>query len=264
MIESIRAALAPSGLNLVGVASTAAWDATQPDARKTAALAPGARSIVVVANGGRALWSALLDDLRAHPEHLTATAHPVDAYARRQTDALAPLLAGARHRWFHAAAEADVHIDFRVLGQLAGIGADSRLGLLLHPEYGPWIGLRAACFVDAELAPTSAAPSACVGCAAPCAAACPGGAFPDGRWAVDPCVAFHAASPDCASRCFAREACPVGAAHRYTDAQYRYHYDRFGGRRALRDALGVHDDPHEGEGPHWGVWRARVDVTGAR
>ena len=262
MLNVFQAALSPAGLNLIGVASVADWDALQPEARRSAALCPEARSVVVVGNAGTALWDALVEDLRGEPRHLTEHVHPLDAFVRRRIDALAPLLAGHRHRWFFAAAEADVHIDFRVLAQLAGLGADSRLGLLLHPVYGPWIGLRAACFIDADLPASTPVPGSCEGCAAPCASACPGGAFAAGKWAVDPCAAFHQTSTACASSCDARAACPVGAEHRYGPLQYQYHYNRAVGRLALRDSLGIKDDSLMGVGPHWEVWRSKVDVKG--
>ena len=262
MLNSFQAALAPAGLNLVGVASVADWDASQPEARRSAALCEGARSVVVVGNGGTALWDALIEDLRGEPRHLTEEAHPVDAFVRRHVDAMAPLLAGYRHRWFFAAAEAEVHIDFRMLAQLAGLGADSKLGLLLHPVYGPWLGLRAACFIDEEMQVSSRVSGSCEGCAAPCASACPGAAFAEGKWAVDPCAAFHQTSTVCASSCDARAACPVGAEHRYEALQYQYHYNRAVGRHALRDFLNINADSLEGVGPHWGTWRAKVDVKG--
>jgi hypothetical protein len=34
----------------------------------------------------------------------------------------------------------------------------------------------------------------------------------------------------------------------------------------MREAVGVtkEQDPFEGDGPHWGTWRGRVDVKGSR
>lgn len=253
--------LAPSGLNLVGVASAEAWDAVAAPARRTEALLPGARSIVVIGNAGGALWDALVADLRAHPAHLAAEPHPLDAFVRR---ALARVTVDAPHRWFRAAADETVHVDFRQLARLAGLGDAGRLGLLMNAEHGPWIGLRAACFVAADLpvSPPRAAP--CEGCDAPCVSACPGSAFPGGRWSVDACAAFKQASPVCTDTCAARLACPVGSSFRYSAEQFRYHNDRPGGRPLLRAAAGVADadDAYEGEGPYWGTWRERVDVRG--
>lgn len=269
-LDTLTAALAPAGLNLFAVASAAAWDAVATPARTTAALLPGARSVVVFGSGGPALWDAMLADLRAHPQRLAEEEHPLDAFVRRALDAADaaldadPRSAGVPRRWFRAAADETVHVDFRLLASVAGLGTRSRLGLLMHPTYGPWLGLRAACFLAADLAPTAPhADSPCDTCAAPCVAACPGAAFPGGDWSVDACSAFNQASTDCRAGCHARVACPVGAEHRYGADELLYHYDRFAGRRRLRALVGLPDaaDRHEGVGPHWGGWRARVDVA---
>lgn len=263
--DAFRARLADAGLNLTGVASAAAWNAAMPPARQTGALLPGARAILVIGNGGSALWNAFLEDLRADPRRLTDEPHPLDAFVRRRVADADPLLGEARRRWFWATADADVHLDFRVLAHLAGLGAPSRLGLLLHPKWGVWMGLRAACLLDAELpfsTPSTAAP--CVGCPAPCRTACPAGALDDGAWNVEICTKFHAEDTRCERSCAARLACPIGQEHRYLPEHYAYHAHRESGRRWLRAHLGLDAgaDRHEGEGPYWGNWRARVDVKG--
>jgi epoxyqueuosine reductase len=250
-LSTIAAALTPAGLNLCGVADVARYDAAAAPSRRSEDVAPGARSIVVVASGGAALWEAFVADLRRHPEHLTEEQHPLDAFVRR-----AVLAASLPGRWFFAAAEAEVRLDFRVLGEIAGLGGRSRLGLLLHPTFGPWLGLRACAFLDESLSPAPvAAPDPCAGCPAPCVTACPGSAFTEGRWDVFRCSAFHAESERCATSCDARDACPVGAAHRYPADELLYHYDRRAGRARLREQLGISGDRYEGIGPFWTSWR---------
>ncbi|MDP2310754.1 MAG: hypothetical protein Q8P18_32350 [Pseudomonadota bacterium] len=264
--ERLAAALLPAGLNLWGVAGAAAWDAQMSPARRTDALSPGARSILVFGNGGGALWDAMLADLRRDPRGLTEEQHPIDAFVARAVAAADPVLGNARRRWFWASAEADLHIDFRLLAGMAGMGVQSRLGLLIHPAWGTWIGLRAACFVDAELPvspPASVDP--CEGCPAPCVSQCVGAAFVGGRWDVDACARFHREADPCERSCASRLACPVGADRRYSQEHYGYHAHRASGRAWLREHLGIPPgaDRYEGVGPHWGDWRARVDVKGA-
>lgn len=242
--------------------------------RRAENLLPGTTAIVVVANGGPTLWRSFLADLHEDPRRLVEEEHPFDAFVQRAVLGADASLGDLPRRWFWAAAQAEVHIDFRVLAELAGIGRASRLGLLLDDVHGPWVGLRAACFVAApgpvlpglglaEDAPTRLSEH-CGDCHR-CVAACPGGAFPNGRWAVDLCSTWHHVSPTCASNCSAREACPVGADQRYDPDEIVYHYDRARGREALRRRLGIEPegDRFEGVGPHWGDWRARVDVKGA-
>lgn len=266
-VDAIRCELAGIGLNAFGVADPARWDASAGPERRAQRLLPGTRAILVFGSGGPALWNALLGELRAHPEHLSAEAHPLDAYVRRAVERADPALAGARRRWFFAAADTELHLDFRVLADLAGLGGRSRMGLLLHPEFGLWLGLRAACFLDQDVpfsAPMEADP--CAGCPAPCVTGCPGDAFVDGAWNVDRCAAFHEASRRCASSCDARGACPKGAEHRYGPEEMVYHYDRAAGRPLLRALVGVsaEADGFEGVGPHWNSWRKKVAVASPR
>lgn len=284
-VRPLAAALDLAGLNLLGVADPAAWDRSMGPARKAAALFPGTRAILVVGNGGPAMWRAFVRDLDANPHHLTDEANPFDAFARRAILKADAALGDAPRRWFWASADAEMHIDFRVLARLAGFGQASRLGLLLHDTFGPWLGLRAACFVgldlpfatpDLGLAPEpGATPGAaseplsphCESCSV-CVAACPGAALPGGRWAVDVCSTYHHISTRCVSSCQARSACPVGVAHHYDEAEITYHYNRALGRQALRARLGLpagrgpDGDRFDGIGPHWTDWRTRVDVAG--
>ena len=155
-LAALTTGLAAQGLNAWGVADPARWDAHVPPEKRADAVLPGARAIVVFGSGGPALWHALLADVAATPAHLADEAHPLDAFVRRAVQAADAHLGATRRRWVYAAADASPLVDFRTLGWLAGLGGRSRLGLLLHPEYGPWLGLRAACFVDAAL--PSAAP----------------------------------------------------------------------------------------------------------
>jgi hypothetical protein len=258
---SLLAALGPAleslhsgGLNRWGVVGAEAYDDNASEGLGTADLAPWSRSILVLASGGPALWADMLEAMHLDPRRLTDEAHPLDAHVTRLTDA-APM-GGIRHQWFLATATAPVQLDFRTLAVLAGIGSPSRLGLVIDPELGPWMGLRAACFVDVLLPASSPAPDVCDGCSAPCMGACPAGALSSGQWDVTTCASYHRDSTDCAQTCHSRMACPVGVSHRYSDLERVYHYDRAAGRVALRAALGIKDgdDRFSGVGPHWGDW----------
>jgi hypothetical protein len=264
-LAALRDELGAWGLNAFGVADPAAWDAAVGPERRSDVLLPGTAAILVFGSGGRTLWNRFLDELRAEPAHLTGEAHPLDAFVNRRVRAADPRLGAVPRRWFFAAADAELHLDFRALAQLAGLGRRSRLGLLLHPEVGVWLGLRAACFLAAPLpalGPLAGDP--CEGCPAPCLSACPGDAFVAGHWSVDRCSAFHAASARCASSCDARGACIAAPEHRYDDDAILYHYDRARGRARLRQLVGVDeaDDGYEGVGPHWQTWRRKVRVHG--
>lgn len=256
LLPDLTAALAPSGLNHLGVTTITAYDAVARPELRSQALMSTARSVIVVGSGGPALWQAFMADLRREPRGLTEQAHPLDAFVGRALAATAPVLAATPHRWFQVAAQAPVHLDMRTLAVLAGLGANSRLGLVLDARFGPWLGLRGACFVDVELPPSSPAADLCDGCSAPCMSSCPGRAFVDGQWDVALCAAYHRDSTDCHGICHARLACPIGVVERYPSLERRYHDDRKNGRAALRRELGIkaEDDRHAGVGPHWDEW----------
>jgi hypothetical protein len=213
----IRERLAAGGLNLWGVAKTEQGSA------------------VVVGNAGGTLWEHFVAHLRANPERLASEPHPLNRYVAELVSAL-PV--HPRRRW---ALATDRTVPLRQLARDAGLGFPSRLGLLLHPTFGPWLGLRAVCFTDEELPPTGPlpGPAPCEGCAAPCQTACPGGALDSGAFDVRACATVHVQDTCCAVTCHARDACPVGAEHRYPELAVHYHNDAVGGRAALARLLGV-------------------------
>jgi hypothetical protein len=254
-----------SGLNVAGVAAPDRYDSVVPAARRTSVLHPATQSIIVVASGGGLFWERFMQAARHDATLLTDQAHPLDAFARITIERADVAFGAIARRWFFAAGSADVHLDFRLLGAHAGMGARSRLGLLLNDTYGTWLGMRAACFIDMKLdASPERTADPCEGCPGHCALACPGSAFPSGSWDVDACTSFHADDSRCASTCHARVACPKGAAFAYSDLERTYHYDRFTGRRLLRESLGIsrESDRYEGEGPLWNTWRKRANVKG--
>jgi hypothetical protein len=207
--ERALADLHGRGVQIWGVADGTPWQA----------ILPGCRSVLVVGSGGRALWE-LLQDRRAAG---WAPDDPVDALV---SEALEPHLGAAGCRWVRCAEDEPCFVDFRRLGLEAGLAHPSRLGLLLHPVYGPWWGLRAACFTTEDLPlsrPLASAPP-CGACPAPCATACPVGAPREPTLDLEACLSWQRAETTCAGGCLARMACPEGPQHAYSAAQHRYHH----------------------------------------
>lgn len=215
--------LAAAGLNVVGVLSANRYDALVPSAWCAAGVLPGARSALVAASGGRALWNAL----RSSPE-FGQSADPVDHYSRRVTGALAEALTREGHPSAALLAferRGGSYADFVALGRAAGLGAPSRLGLLLHPVYGPWMSIRAVLLTALAVPETQPLPEfdPCAGCPAPCAEACPGGApAPDG-FDLARCDTTRRTEPRCDLDCAARRACVLGADHAYADEALAHH-----------------------------------------
>ncbi|MDH4442398.1 MAG: ferredoxin [Rhizobium sp.] len=111
----------------------------------------------------------------------------------------------------------------------------SPLGLLIHPVYGLWHSYRGAfAFSDWDDAGTedagvhSTMAHPCDDCAEkPCLSACPVGAIRLEGFDVTGCRR-HLAGADgqagcMTGGCLARNACPVGVAYRYPQAQVRFH-----------------------------------------
>jgi hypothetical protein len=223
-MDEIAAALSrvltDGGLDLLAVIPSAAWDAAgPPPSLRADSLQPGARSIVLAGSGGRLLWERFTAWLAVDPgARLARELHPLDRYVATVLDGADAIFAaaGIAARRLEPTFLFEPRVDFRRLAELAGLGGPSPLGMIVHPTFGPWWGLRGAWIVAADLPATAALPRPCDGCPAPCKRAIPAGA--EGTIAA-------------ATRA-AREACVIDA-HRYRDEQLDYHYRPEEGRARL-------------------------------
>lgn len=111
----------------------------------------------------------------------------------------------------------------------------SLLGIGIRPDCGPWFAVRAAAWVRIEAAhralvetryPPLSGSGPCDTCKdKPCLSACPVDALRASEVRLNTCVDHRVQlGSECAERCHARCACPVGRRHRYPDEQMRYHY----------------------------------------
>lgn len=222
-LDALTAALASHGLNLVGTTTVEAHDAGLAEERKLVRWAPRARSAVVIGNGGGAFWDAYA----AHRRSAPPPEHPLDAYTRELlTRLIAPFVPSSARIVFpfdHPA----VPLSFQRLALLAGLGGPSRLGVLVHPEFGPWIALRAAVLLEEAVAipPAAAGFDPCPTCVErSCMPACPAAAVSDAGWDVVRCAGERARPDDaCARGCHARLECVLGRSHRYPVAALVHH-----------------------------------------
>lgn len=111
----------------------------------------------------------------------------------------------------------------------------SQIGIGIRPDCGTWMAVRLAYWVQLSAAqqevlrgvyPPLGKRSPCDDCVErPCITHCPASAVTPCGEHLDRCIA-HRLKPDssCADRCLAREACPVGREHAYSDRQRAYHY----------------------------------------
>lgn len=185
--------------------------------------APG--TLVMLGLVGRTQWPAFA----ASPEASDGCAHPLDRWSRRVIDGLASELGAVALYPFGG----PPWLPFQRWAMQAEPVHRSALGMLIHPDWGLWHSYRGALAVAERLALPERVdrPSPCDTCAAkPCLSACPVGAFTIERYDVDACASHlrSIAGKDCVELgCRAREACPVGANHRYGRDQASFHMRAF-------------------------------------
>jgi epoxyqueuosine reductase len=224
----------------------ARYDARVAPEMRADGIDPAARSIVVLANGGGALWAAFKDHV-ARNSGWDRRENPLDDFIREivEREVTRPLKeSGGRFTVVYPFSPRS--LNFIELGKAAGIAGPSILGVVVHPTYGPWVAFRAAFLMDIAIDSPGDAQEfdPCPGCAArSCIAACPVSAvsFPKG-WDVARCVTHRVESePDCAGRCHARAACVLGPEHRYPDDELAYHQMR--ALRSMRPWYEMHLKP---------------------
>ncbi len=164
--------------------------------------APGGLGFFVAHS--RALWSPFL-------AQRTDETHPLDRHCEQVvTRAAAGLGVPARCFFSHH----EPHFPIQRVAEAIGFADLSPSHLSLHPEHGPWVGLRAV--VIAEHAYAGAAPPPlphpCEGCDRPCVEALS--------------EAVAKAQPSWRNWLAVRDACPVGRGSRYGAAQLNYHYTK--------------------------------------
>ncbi len=195
--------------------------------------------LALVLGNTRALWPAFLDTLALRAE-LLADPHPLDRYVEEVVQgALAQAPHAHRVYWGHHRQRPPIALQR--LTAAAGLAELGPAHLSVHPEHGPWIGLRAVVVFDADASELSRPLPSLSSCAR-----CPG----------RPCVpalsrALAAAQehrdpgkrpppppqlpPERSAWLAIREVCPVGRDARYEPLQIHYHYTK--DPRALQEAL---------------------------
>ena len=233
ILEQIRSAGEPYGLNLVAAVPIDRYDAAVTEPYRAAPMDVSAKSIVVIGNGGGALWAALSDHANRNPGWWNRE-HPLDDFTRTIVEReIAPVVrdTSARFTVVYPFMQGKITLNFVALGKAAGLAGPSILGVLVHPKFGPWMAFRAAILIDVQLDEAGEAREfdPCPSCTArTCIAACPTSAvaFPSG-WDIPRCLTYRIeAEADCTPRCHARAACVIGPEHRYPDDELAYHQRR--------------------------------------
>jgi epoxyqueuosine reductase len=239
LLESIRTASRPFGLNLIAAVPVERYDRAVKEAYRVSGHWPEARSIVVIANGGGDFWRAYLEHAGRHPGWLSR-ADPLDDFTKIVVEdccASQAMRSGELCAAVYPFLDSAARLDFMQLAKVAGIAGPSVLGVVINPEYGPWIAFRAALLIRTPLdSPGSAAGfDPCPSCVErSCMPSCPVAAISDAGWNLSSCIRHRVeAEADCAPQCHARVGCVIGPEHRYPDDELAYHQGR--ALRSMRD-----------------------------
>lgn len=171
-------------------------------------------SLAVLIGNTRALWPRLLDAMR-DDDRLRHAPDPVDRYTMSVVGAAAERIGARREvRWAHTVGAEMVAMQR--LAQIAGLAYLSPALLAVHPQFGPWIGLRAVVCIDVP-GPAGDPPALAPPCDA-CDEGC--------RRALSDVIERSAAAATWRDWLAVRDACPRGREHRYDDDQIEYHYTK--------------------------------------
>src|SRR5208283_3937585 len=254
LLDQIRSAAAISGLNLVAATPAHRYDAAVKPENQVGVIAPGARSIVVIGNGGGAFWKAFGSHAETNPGWMTRY-NPLDDFTRIVIDRdIAPVLAqsGTAHTIIYPFMSSGPTLNFMEAGKAAGLSGPSILGVVVHPAYGPWIAFRAEIVLNESIdAPGEAYQfDPCPACIPrTCITSCPAEAVSvDKGWDIPKCLTHRVEEEaDCAPRCHARAGCVLGPEHRYPDEELAYHQMR--ALRAMRPYYEAHIKPKSKDSP---------------
>lgn len=215
LLSSVQDCAARHGLNLFGLVDARRFDGCQPCEKRSSSRDPACGTIVALGTGGRAVWNAFTPTGGARRDRGDCDA--VDALAYAGALAVAEEFADAGYRPQVVDAR-DPCLSFAQLFEAAGFGVVSPVsGMPLHPEYGPWVRMRAALLVpgrpfgDVPDASIAASFKPCCTCRdRPCVAACPPAVHDGFGYSDRRRCAEHRHAGGCASGCESRVACPVG------------------------------------------------------
>ena len=221
MKASLYASCRESGFNLVGTVSVKAYDARTPKVHRVSTYMAKAQSVVVIGTGGTGFWSLLTREERS-------LHHCIDRVTVRRMRSVREALSGDNHKIIFPFRSTGMRFSFRRLAEMAGFGpADTVLGILIHPEFGPWISIRALIITEAQIEPDVVEHSfdPCSPCDKPCISACPAHALTRESFFIEACGRELATSEGCHGGCQSRYACIYGKEHAYGAEEGRHRQD---------------------------------------
>ncbi|WP_306605611.1 hypothetical protein [Azonexus sp.] len=198
------------------------------DALPAETLAPlnrqaGEQQLILLGHAGRRLWECVQTAGQGGED-------PIDDYTSAAVDrCFAEFLPENHYRILYPG---PAMIGLQALGKLAGWHHPSPFMIGVDRQWGSWFAYRAVVLSDTAFSPTTPVDrnkpentSPCLDCIArPCISACPAGATGE-HFQLEACSNERLRPGSaCALGCLARQACPAGSTHRYSEAQIRHSY----------------------------------------
>ena len=217
LLTSVQQCAARAGLNLFGVVDASRFDRFQPLEQRCGRRWPTCGTIVVLGTGGRGFWYLNIPNGIARAQR--ARAELGAAAVSGATQQVAARLQAHSVPCCVVPGSSDT-LNFQCLGEAAGFGTVSPVSnMLLHPQFGPWVRVRAALLLDGyPFGPIADASITdrfhpCCTCAKPCVTACPSRVH-DGQGSTDHTRCASARHDGgCGEGCGSRRACPIGREH---------------------------------------------------
>ena len=186
----------------------------------------GPGTLILFGNAGSSIWASFSES----PEYGDGLDDPLNRWSERIGTALATDFGGEAHFPFGG----PPYRPFLRWAKKAENLQNSRLGMLIHPEYGLWHAYRFAIAFTGEIPGIDNLGSLMDVCARcvdqPCLSACPVGALGPRPYDVPACHAFldTGSGADCLSGgCLVRRACPVSRTFGRDPAQSAHHMRYF-------------------------------------
>jgi methylmalonic aciduria homocystinuria type C protein len=219
ILERLAPASAAAGFDLVQPFAVSTYNArASSDDRLPDFGRPDALGVVI--GNTSALWPVFLRAYRG--SGLRAELHPLDTYATRCLTELVARTSSRRAELIFAHVTTPRAFPIQRVAESAGLAAISPSHLAIHPIHGPWLALRAVVVIDVSgPEATTAAARPCDTCSAPCVPA-----LERALAASGPKLDSQSVSANASAWVAVRDACPIGRASRYGEAQLRYHYEK--------------------------------------
>lgn len=230
VLDQLKRHFLNSGFNLTLAIKASEYDSAIAGTNKLETIFPNAKSVILVGFGGKRFWTIFQEFLKENPHFKTNNVDLIDSYSVLKFNEASQILEsyGISYMTAYPFGKDALSINFLKLGELAGAGVPSLLGILLHPVYGPWISLRGVILTDMEFDHYDKPLvdfSPCPTCDKPCIEACPANTISESGWDYKACINYRISDRTCAHTCASRRACPYGKDEQYSEAQLRYHHE---------------------------------------